>query len=81
MDVPYANPIVQTVEKTVEVPRVQYIDWFVDLLVVMQCQITTIQAVQETVEMTHVQFLDPAVDVPVVMQKTSASRTSAGAHR
>ena len=81
VDVPYANPIVQTVEKTVEVPRVQYIDWIVDLPVVMQRQIPTIQAVQVTVEVTHVQFIDPAVDVPAVMQRQGPPETSAGAHR
>ena len=50
VDVPYANSITQTVEMTMEVPQVQYIDRIVDLLVVMQCQIPTIQAVQETME-------------------------------
>ena len=58
VDVPRASLIVQTTQKTMEVPQVQYIDQIVDLPVVMQCQIPAIQAVQKAVEVPQVQFLD-----------------------
>ena len=39
LDVQYVNPIVQTMEKTVDVPQMQYIGRIDDVSVVMQCQI------------------------------------------
>ena len=47
VDVPRASLTMQTTQKTMEVPQVQYIDQIVDLPVVMQCQIPAIQAVQK----------------------------------
>ena len=81
VDVPYANPIVQTAQKTVEVPQVQYLGQINNVSLVMQCQIPTIQAVQETMEVPHVHFLDPEVDVPVMMQKRGAAGAKSGASR
>ena len=41
---------IQKVQRTVEVPQVQYIDRVVDVPVVMQRQVPTIQTVQKTVD-------------------------------
>ena len=57
------------VQKTVEVPQVQYIDKNVDVPVVRQGQVPTVQAVQKTVEVPQFQFHDRAVDFPVSMQR------------
>ena len=48
-------PAIQKVQKTVEVPQVQYIDKVVD--------------VQKTVKVPQVQFLDKVVDIPNVRQR------------
>ena len=64
VDVPRASLIVQTTQKTMEIPQVQYIDQIVDLPVVMQRQIPAIQAVQKAVEVPQVQFLDRMDGIP-----------------
>ena len=51
------------VQKTVEVPQVQYIDKTVDVPVVKQGQVHAVQAVQKTVEVPQVEFHDRVVDV------------------
>ena len=64
VDDPYANPIVvQTVEETVEVPRVQHSDRIIDLLVVMQVPVTQERILERIVEETD-------VPVPHVMEET-----------
>ena len=68
LDVPNANPIMQAVEKTVEVPQVQYTDRIVGVPVVTQRRVPTIQTAQGTMEVPQVQFLDRMVGVPVVTQ-------------
>ena len=55
-------------QKTVEVPQVQYIDRTVDVPVVMQGQVLVSQTVQKTAEAPQVQFLDRVPDVPVATQ-------------
>ena len=69
MDGPCANPIVQTMQKTVEVPQMQYIGKIDDVSVVVQCQIPTVQAVQKAVEVPQFRFRHRVDDVPVVMQR------------
>ena len=59
----------EKVQKTVEVPQVQYIDKIADAPVVMQGQVPTIQTVQKIVEVLQVQFIDRVLDVPVVTQR------------
>ena len=54
VDVPYANPITQTVEKTVEVPQMQYTDRIVGVPVVTQRRIPTVQTAQRTVEVPKI---------------------------
>ena len=54
VDVPYANPITQTVEKTVEFPQMQYTDGIVGVPVVTQCRIPTVQTAQRTVEVPKI---------------------------
>ena len=61
--------VIQKVPKTVEVPKLQYIDEIVDEPVVMQGQVPTTQTVKKTVEVPQGQFPDRVVDVPVVMQR------------
>ena len=59
----------EKVQKTVDVPQVQYIDKIADAPVVMRGQVPTIQTVQKTVEVPQVQFIDRVVEVPVVTQR------------
>ena len=59
----------EKVQKTVEVPQVQYVDKTIYVLVVRQGQVPTIQPVQNTVEMSQVQFLDRVLDASVVTQR------------
>ena len=54
----------QTTQKTMDVPQVQYIDQIVDLPLLMQGQIPVIQAVQKAVEVPEVQFLDRVDGIP-----------------
>ena len=51
VDVQCANPIVQTMEKAVEVPQVQYTNRIVGVSVTAQRRVPTIQTAQRTVEM------------------------------
>ena len=67
-------PMIQEVLKTVEFPRVQYVDEIVDVPVVAQSQVPIVRLVQKTVEVPQSQFPDRVVDVPVVNAKTGAAR-------
>merc|ERR1712012_1319198 len=58
--------MVQTVQKTVEVPQLQFIDKVVDIPVVAQRQIPMVQTVQKTIEIPQLQYVDKVVDVPEV---------------
>ena len=62
-------PMNQKVQKTVDVPQVQYMDKIVGVPSVMQRQVSSILIVQETVEVPQVQFPGRVVDAPVVMQR------------
>ena len=55
-------PAIRSVQKAVEVPRVQYIDKVADISVDIQRQMSTIQAVQ---------YIDEVVDVPVPTQSVA----------
>ena len=68
LDVPYVNSIVQTMQKTVEVPQVVYIDKTVDVSMVSQMQAPMIQKVLKTVEAPEMQYTDKIVELPAVMQ-------------
>ena len=75
----------ETMQKTVEVPPIQFIDKTVDVPVVMRRQIPVVQNVQKTVEVPQVHVSSPSVDdmmhstfssskdtvmdVPVIMQR------------
>ena len=72
LDVPYANPIMQAVEKTVAFPRVQYTDRIAGVLVAAQCRVPTIQ---RTEAVPQVQFLDRTAGVPVVTQRQTPQET------
>ena len=63
------KPVIQKVQKTVEVSQVQYVDKIVDVPVLAQRQVPVIQTVQKTVEVQRVQLLDRVVDVSVVLQR------------
>ena len=69
LDVPCTNSIVQTAQKTVEVPQVQYTGKTVDVPVGWPGQVPTIQPVQKTMEMPQVQFLDRELNAPVSTQR------------
>ena len=45
-------PVVETVQKTVEIPQRQFIDGDIDRPVIMQRQVPAIQAVQNIVKVT-----------------------------
>ena len=56
-------PAIRSVQKTVEVPRVQYIDTVADIPVDVQRQVSTIQAAQH-----DTQQIDEVVDVSALME-------------
>ena len=62
-------PIVQKVQKTVEVFQTQFINKVVDVPVHMQRQVPAVQVVQKTAEATRIQFIDRAVDIPAEQQR------------
>ena len=57
------------VQKTGEVPQVQYNDKVVNVPVVMQRLDPTVQTVQKMVEVPQIQYVDKDVGVPVVLQR------------
>ena len=59
----------QTVQKTVEIPQVQFLDKVVDIPVVVQRQVPMVQKVQKTLEVPQLQIIDKVVDIPVVAQR------------
>ena len=73
MDVPYANPITQTVEKTVEVPQMQCTDGIVGVPDLTQRRIPTVQTAQRTVKVPKIvpqdmitqRTAEKVVDIPV----------------
>ena len=69
VDVPYASPIVQTAQRTVEVPQVRYNGKINDVSVVRQGQVPTFRTAQRTVEVPQVQLPDRVADVPVVSRR------------
>ena len=60
-------PAIQKVQKTVEVPPVQYIGEIVDVPVVAQRQVPTFQTVQKTVEAP--QIIEEVVEVPKIVSQ------------
>ena len=68
IDVPAAAqhqvPAIQRVQRTVEVPKVEFIDKVMDVP-----GVPNIQSTQKTVEVPRVQFIDRVVDDPAVMQR------------
>merc|ERR1711920_602016 len=72
VDVPVVKqmqvPSVQKVQRTVEVPQVQYIDRVVDVPVVKQRQVPSIQKVQKPVTVPVIETVEKIVDVPVIKQ-------------
>ena len=67
-------PVIQQVQKTVEIPQVQYTGKIIDVSVATQRGVPTTQTVQKTAEAPQTQFLHRGEDVPVVMQR-QAPRT------
>ena len=61
-------PVQKKVQRTVEVPPIQYVEKVVDVTVVKQVQGSQIQKVQMTVEVPQIQKVQKSVDVPVVKQ-------------
>ena len=57
------------VQKTMEVPQVQYIDKIVDVPVVAQRQVSTIQTVQRTVEVPQQRIHERLVEETIVMHR------------
>ena len=55
-------PMVQKVQKTVEIPQVEYIDRVVDLSVQKQRQVPMIQKVHKTVEVLQIQYIERIVE-------------------
>ena len=60
--------MVQTVQKTVEVPQIQYEDQIVQVPVQKQVQVPVVQKVQKTVKVPQIQYEDEIVQVPVTKQ-------------
>ena len=69
-------PTIQNIQKTVEVPQVQFIDKdTVEIHVVLQRQVLVIQKVQKAVAVHQVQQMDRNVDVKVVFQHKITDKT------
>merc|ERR1712209_380195 len=68
-------PTVQTVQKTVEVPQLQFIDKVVDIPVVAQRQIPMVQTVEKTVEIPQLQIVEKIVEIPEI-QTVQGTQTS-----
>ena len=67
--------VIQRVQRTVDVPLVQYIDTIVDVPVVKLPRTRHFQTVQKTLEVPENQCLDRVVDVPVVMVQQMATES------
>ena len=73
------GPIIQTEQKTIDVPQIQCLEPLVDvpvvtqqtaeIPVVMPKQVPTFQKIQEPANDSQVQYNDKVVEVPVVMQR------------
>merc|ERR1712135_84199 len=50
-------PMVQTVQKTIEIPQLQYVDKVVDVPVVQVVQVPQVQIVEKTVEIPEIQMV------------------------
>ena len=61
--------MIQSVQRSVDVTLIQYIDTIVDVPVVKRRQEPTIQPEQKTLEVRENQGLDRVVDVPVLMEQ------------
>ena len=66
---PVSRPLMEKVQKTVEVPQAQSTDKVIDVPVIMQRQVPAVQVVRKTVEVPQTQFIDRVVDTPVVQQR------------
>ena len=78
IDVPVTRVMEKTIEgvkqipqvqKTVEVPQIQFIDEAVDVPVVMRRQVPVVQKMQKTVEASQVQSTDEVMNALVTMQR------------
>ena len=58
-------PMIQTVQKTVDVPQLQFLNKVDDTPVALQRQIPMVQAVQKTMKISQLQCVDKVVDDPV----------------
>merc|ERR1711907_624901 len=60
------GPAIQTVQKLVDVPQVQFIDKVVDVPVVKNVEVPMIQKVQKMVKVPIIETIEKVIDVPVV---------------
>ena len=67
MDMPVV--VQRQVQKTVEVPQIQFIDKAVDVPVIVQRQVPIVRKVQKTVEVPQAQSTDEVMDAPVILQR------------
>ena len=67
-------PVIQQVQRNVEIPQVQYTGKIIDVSVATQRGVPTTQTLQKTAEAPQTQFPHRGEDVPVVMQR-QAPRT------
>merc|ERR1712122_408361 len=68
-------PMVQTVQKTIEIPQLQYIDKVVDVPVVQVVQVPQVQVVEKTVEIPQLQIVEKIVEIPEI-QTVQGTQTS-----
>ena len=67
-------PMVQTVQKTIEIPQLQCIDK-VDVPVVQVVQVPQVQVVEQTVEIHHLQTVEKNFEIPQI-QMVQGTQTS-----
>merc|ERR1711945_20320 len=68
-------PMVQTVQKTIEIPQLQYVDKVVDVPVVQVVQVPQVQVVEKTVEIPQLQIVEKIVEIPEI-QTVQGTQTS-----
>jgi hypothetical protein len=61
-------PIIQTVQKAVDVPQIEYEDQVVEVPIQKQVQVPVVQKVQKHIEVPQVQVEDQVVQVPIERQ-------------
>ena len=75
-----AGTNVQTVQKTVEIPQVQFLVKVVDMHVGVQRRVFMVQKGQKTQKFSQLQFINKVVNIPVVPHRQIPSSFTGSVH-